>query len=97
MSGKSNIDKYMSSGVILIATLFLYVALSVLFYGRLSTMFWIVSAFFILFQAEHLYNFIGRNKQQLLKNIVGTFWHRLLAFILPALIVATTWWIANVL
>jgi hypothetical protein len=95
MLGKSYIDKYMGSGTTLIGALFLYVVFSFAFYGSSSTLFWFVSAFFILFEAEHLYNFIGRNDQQLLKNIVGEFSHRLVACLVPAVVVAVTWWFAS--
>ncbi|NVJ61523.1 MAG: hypothetical protein HWE27_14090 [Gammaproteobacteria bacterium] len=95
MLGKYYIDKYMGSGVILAVSFFLYIVFSFAYYDSSSTIFLFVSAFFILFQAEHLYNFIGRNEQVSLKNVVGTFWHRFVACVVPAIIVATTWWLAS--
>lgn len=95
MVGGSYIDKFLSSGVIVIVSLLFYVVFSFGFYDRLPTIFWFVSAFFIFFQAEHIYNFIGRSRYKASKNLSGTYWQRLLACTLPAVIVAVTWWFAS--
>ncbi len=92
MTSNSLIDRYMSSGLMVVASMFLYIWFSYEFYEQVPTIFWLVSVFFVMFQAEHIYNFIGRNRYKSLLFLSGTIWHRLIACLIPSIIVAITWW-----
>ena len=89
------LDKYLNSSVIVLASVVLYVTVSLAFYDRYPTEFWFVSAFFILFTAEHLYNAIGRSEVTAVVNLKNTVWHKLISCFSPAVLVAITWCLAG--
>lgn len=83
--------KYLSSEVILVGSILLYVLLSVAFYEKYPNGFWFLSAFFILLTAEHIYNVIGRNNNSVFSWFKKSILHRFLACFIPAGIVAIIW------
>lgn len=87
--------RYLTSGVLAAGSVVLYALVSVAIYEKYPTGFWFLSAFFILFSAEHIYNFIGGSKSKLSSGLQGTFWHRMVAWLSPGVIVAITWWLAS--
>ena len=86
-----NLDKVLSSGVIVSASFLIYLVLLVSFYAHFPNMYWIISALFIGFQAEHIFNFIGRSGNGFCRSITHTHWQKGLACITPAIVVALTW------
>jgi len=95
MTGNPWIDKYLGGGVIIILSLLLYLVFSLLLYSEMPTIFWFVSAFFVLFQSEHIYNFIGRSGFKVFGFLLGKIWHRFIACFTPAVVVVFTWWFAS--
>lgn len=46
----------------------------------------VMASVFVLFSAEHVFNFIGRSDVSFLKNIAGSIIQKVLAFLLPVMV-----------
>ena len=53
-----------------------------------------VSAVFVLFTSEHVFNFIKSSNISVTKNVNGTIFHRLFSLLIPMTIVFITWLVA---
>ena len=95
MEDNKYIDKILNGGVILSISFLLYILFSYILYPVYSEGFWFASAVFILFSAEHLFNYIKRSRIKFIKNTDGSYYHRFLSCFVPAVIVVLTWLIVD--